>query len=81
MVNNVHVSMTRALKRTASETVNDHPLNRELKEALEYEHLLPNEIALQTKRFMTIHNIVISLLGGLSAVIPLVIAFRTVAGI
>jgi hypothetical protein len=79
-MSNVQVSLTRGFRRADPETVNGHPIRGDIKETLRREHLLRSDVTPENERIATIRDTVISLMGAVSALIPLVIAFQSVIG-
>jgi len=79
-MSHAHVTVARSFKRTDPAVVNGHPLRGSLREKLQREHLLRRDLDPKRERIAMIRDTVISVMGAVSALIPLVIAFQSVIG-
>lgn len=67
-------------KRTDPAILNGHPLRGGLRDRVQREHLLRKDADPKRERIALIRDTVISVMGAVSALIPLVIAFQSVVG-
>jgi hypothetical protein len=81
MSSNAHLNIARNFKRTDPSLLGGHPLRGNLKEKIRREHLLRRaDNDPERERIAVIRDIVISVLGAVSALVPLTIAFQSVMG-
>jgi hypothetical protein len=81
MSSNAHLNIARDFKRVDPSLLGTHPLRGNLKEKVKREHLLRREDNdPKREKIAMIRDCVISVLGGISATIPLVVAFQSVMG-
>ncbi len=81
MSSNAHLNIDQDFKRIDPSLLGTHPLRGQLKEKVRREHLLRREDNdPQREKIAMIRDFVISVLGGISASIPLVVAFQSAMG-
>ncbi len=81
MSSNAHLNIAHDFKRADPSLLGTHPLRGQLKEKVRREHLLHQEDNdPQREKIAMIRDCVISVLGGISASVPLVIAFQSAMG-
>ena len=79
-MSNVQIDISRNFRRADPSLVNGHPLRGSLREKLQRDHLLGGDVDPRQERIALIRDTVISVMGAVSALIPLVIAFQSVIG-
>jgi len=79
-MSNVHIDLAHDFKRADPALLKGHPLRGALKETLRRDHLLGGNVDPRQERISMIRDTVISLMGAVSALIPLVIAFQSAMG-
>lgn len=79
-MSNVQMSISQDFRRADPALLKGHPLRGSLKEKLQREHLLRGDADPRQERIAMIRDTVISVMGAISALIPLVIAFQSVIG-
>jgi prephenate dehydrogenase len=81
MSSNAHLNIARTFQRTDPSLLGGHPMRGNLKETIQREHLLRrDDNDPERERIAVIRDIVISVLGAVSALVPLTIAFQSVMG-
>jgi hypothetical protein len=81
MSSNAHLNIAQNFKRTDPSLLGIHPLRGSLREKAQREHLLRREDNdPRREKIAMIRDFVISVMGGISATIPLVVAFQSVMG-
>jgi prephenate dehydrogenase len=81
MSSNAHLNIARDFKRVDPSLLATHPMRGSLKEKVKREHLLRREDNdPQREKIAKIRDFVISVLGGISATVPLVVAFQSMMG-
>jgi hypothetical protein len=81
MSTNAHLNIARTFKRANPAKTGGHPMRGALGEKLQREHLLrKDEEDIKREKVAMIRDTVISVMGAISALVPLMIAFKTVTG-
>ncbi len=81
MSSNAHLNIAHDFQRTDPSLLGGHPMRGSLKEKVKREHLLRrDDNDPERERIAVIRDIVISVLGAISALVPLTIAFQSVMG-
>ncbi len=81
MSSNAHLNIAHDFKRTDATLLGTHPLRGNLKEKVKREHLLRrDDNDPRREKIAMIRDFVISVLGGISATVPLVIAAQSLMG-
>ncbi len=78
-MSNAPTRIAPGFKRADPAIVNGHPLRGSLK-MRQHRDLLDEEVELNRTRIVVIRDTLISLMGAVSAMVPLVIAFQSVMG-
>jgi prephenate dehydrogenase len=81
MRNDNDFDVSRALKRIDPSLVGGHPMRGSLTEKIQREHLLQREDNDPRREMLTMcRDMVISIMGCVSAMVPMVIAFQSIMG-
>jgi hypothetical protein len=81
MSTNAHLNIARTFKRADPVNKNGHPMRGTLAEKVQREHLLRrDEDDIKREKVAMIRDTVISVMGAVSALVPLMIAFKSVTG-
>jgi prephenate dehydrogenase len=82
MSSQTQFNISRDFKRVDPSLVGGHPMRGSLKEKIHREHLLRREDNDPKREKITMmRDVVISVMGGISAMVPVVIAFQSVMGV
>lgn len=79
-MSNAPTKIAPGFKRTDPAIVNGHPLRGALRQKIQREHLLGGDVDPKRERIAVIRDTVISLMGAVSAMVPLVVAFQSMMG-
>jgi prephenate dehydrogenase len=81
MSSNAHLNIAHTFQRTDPSLLGGHPMRGSLKEKVQREHLLRrDDNDPERERIAIIRDTVISILGAVSALVPMTIAFQSVMG-
>jgi prephenate dehydrogenase len=74
--------ITRSVRSVDPSLVGGHPMRGSLREKIKREHLLRRDDVDPGRSWITIfRDVVISIMGGISAMVPLLIAFQSLMGV